>query len=236
MNDKQKIVLIYVSVAAICVLILITTWVIRGRHVDNEKPEKPYYALQEEFQPLLTLEKDLVLKRQDGQEVKMSDLKGKVWAFAQFYASCPMCAKRNAQGLKALYEKFKDHPDFVVVCITVNPENDGVEQMKSYAEGLDADAANWWFLTGDATSLKDYMIDEMKYQQIVKREDPEQVARLGEYEHDMSIAVYDRNMSMIQRNDLYNARKKGDAYLKGEEGKLHFVVKSLLEKKQGDDR
>lgn len=231
MNDKQKIVVIYVSVAVICVLILATTWLIQGRHADKRPPEPPQYTLQEEFEPLLTLEKDLVLKHQDGREVNMSDLKGKVWAFAQFYATCPMCAKRNAQGLKALYEKFKDEPDFAVVCITVNPENDGVEQMASYAEGLGADGGNWWFLTGEAAALKDYMVNEMKFQEIVKREDPEEAARLGAYEHDMSIAVYDRNMSMISRHDLYNARKRGEAFLKGEEGKLHYTVESLLKKK-----
>lgn len=234
MTDKQKIVTIYLSAAVLSGLILFTTWMIRGRHIENQKPEQPYYvqqAEQNEFEPLLTLEKDLVLQRQDGKQVKISDLKDKVWAFAQFYATCPMCAKRNAQGIKALYEKFKDEPDFIIVCISVNPEKDGVEQMKSYAEGLEADAANWWFLTGDAESLKDYMLNEIKYQAIVKREDPEEAARLGEYEHDMSIAVFGRGLSMVGRHDLYNARQKGDAYLEGEEGKLHFTVKSLLEKK-----
>jgi protein SCO1/2 len=203
---------------------------IRPNQRDLEQ-EKPYYAQQDDLQPLITLEKDLVLKRQDGKEVKISELKGKVWAFAQFYASCPMCAKRNSQGLKDLYEKYKGNPDFVLVCITVNPETDGVEQMLSYAEGLAADSSNWWFLTGDAKALKDYMINEMKYQEIVKREDPEEAVRLGEYEHDMSIAVYDRNLSMIKRHDLYNARKKGEAFYKGEENKLHYTVKTLLEKK-----
>ena len=36
---------------------------------------------------------------------------------------------------------------------------------------------------------------------------------------------------MISRHDLYNARKKGDAFLRGEEGKLHSSVQSLLESK-----
>lgn len=230
MKDKQKITCIYLGVAVISVLILVTTYLIRPNQGDLEQ-ETPYYAQQDDLQALFTLEKDLVLKRQDGKEVKISELKGKVWAFAQFYASCPMCAKRNSQGLKDLYEKYKGNPDFVLVCITVNPENDGVEDMLSYAEGLDADKSNWWFLTGDAKTLKDYMISEMKYQEIVKREDPDEAARLGEYEHDMSIAVYDRNLSMIKRHDLYNARKKGEAFFKGEENKLHYTVQTLLEKK-----
>lgn len=229
MSDKTKIVCIYVGVAVICVLILVTTYFIQGRQVQPEL--EPYYARESQFEPQLKLEKDLVLTNQDGEQVRVSQLKGKVWAFAQFYASCPMCAQRNSQGLKTLYETFKADPDFRLVCITINPETDGVAEMKSYAEGLGADTSNWWFLTGDPKALKDYMVEEMKYQPIVKREDPEEAAAQGEYEHDMAIAVYDRNLSMIKRHDLFNARKKGEAYFKGEENKLHFTVKTLLEKK-----
>lgn len=228
MTDKQKITTIYVSAAALSILILLITWLIRPKPTPLEKPQ---YVEQGISAPLLSLKKDLVLKRQDGRDVKISELKGKVWAFAQFYASCPMCAKRNSQGLKTLYDKYKDNPDFVVICITVDPVTDGVEQMKSYAEALGADSNNWWFLTGDATALTDYMVNEMKYQSIVKRSDPDEAARLGAFEHDMSIAVYDRNLSMVTRHDLYNARKKGEAFLKGEEGKLHFTVESLLEQR-----
>jgi len=231
MNDKQKIVVIYTSVAVICLLIVLTTWLIRSNHLQPPQLEAPQYAQEEISAPLLTLQSDLVLKHQDGRDVKISELKDKVWAFAQFYATCPMCAKRNSQGLKTLYEKFKHDPDFVIVCITVDPANDTVEQMKSYAEALDAEDSNWWFLTGDADSLKNYMIDEIKYQAIVKRKDPDEAARLGAFEHDMAIAVFDKNLSMVRRHDLYNARKKGEAFFRGEEEKLHFTVKSLLEKK-----
>jgi len=231
MTDKQKITTIYVSAAAICVLILLTTWFIQGTHLKPPPAPEPQYVVDEMSGPLLTLRNDLSLKHQDGRDVKIFELKGKVWAFAQFYATCPMCAKRNSQGLKALYDKYKDNPDFVIVCITVDPVTDGVEQMKSYAEALGADSANWWFLTGDAKALTDYMVNEMKYQSIVKRSDPDEAARLGAFEHDMSIAVYDRSLSMVTRHDLYNARKKGDAFLKSEEDKLHFTVQSLLEQK-----
>ena len=229
MTDKQKIICIYSVVAVISVLILATTWFIRGRHVAPE-PE-PYYAQNKDISPMFKLERDLVLTNQDGKEVRISELKGKVWAFAQFYASCPMCAERNAQGLKKLYETFKDQPDFHMVCITINPEIDGAAEMKAYAEGLGADTSNWWFLTGDAKLLKDYMITEMKYQPIIKRKDPTEAASKGEYAHDMAISVYDRNLSMVKRHDLYTARLKGEAYLKGEENNLHDTVRKLLEKK-----
>ncbi len=226
MNDKARIIRIYSVVALICVLILATAFYIRSQRVAPEVV--PYYSEDSEFESLLTLEKDLVLKNQDGNEVKISDLKGKVWAFAQFYATCPMCAKRNNQGLKSLYQKFKDVPDFRLVCITVNPEEDGVEQMKSYAEALDADSSNWLFLTGDAEALKSYMVSEMKYDPIKKREDPEEAAAKGELMHNMSIAVYNRDLSMVGRKDLSSARADGEKVYQEVEKSLHQMIDAVI--------
>lgn len=224
MSDKAKITLIYTTVAVVSVLILITTLYIRGQQV---KPPLVVPGIT----PQLTLEKDLTLTNQDGKEVQLSELKGKVWAFAQFYATCPMCAKRNAQGLKQLYETFKSDPNFQLVCITVNPEEDTPEKMKSYAESLGADSSNWWFLTGDATSLKDYMVNEMKYDPIQKREDPEEAAAKGALAHNMSIAVYNRDMAMVGRRDLYHARLQGEAVYEETEKALHSMIRKVLDEK-----
>ena len=53
---------------------------------------------KEVVRSLATLENDYELTRQDGKKVKLSELDGKVWVAAQFFAACPMCAKRNAEG------------------------------------------------------------------------------------------------------------------------------------------
>lgn len=224
MTDKAKITLIYTSVAVISALILATTFYIRSSQL------KPALVTPEAI-PLLTLEKDIALINQDGAEVQISDLKGNVWAFAQFYATCPMCAKRNGQGLKDLYQTFKDQPDFKLVCITVNPEVDTPEKMKSYAESLGADTSNWLFLTGDPAKLKDYMLNEMKYDPIQKREDPEEAIMKGALAHNMSIAVFDRDLTMIGRRDLYMARQQGEAVYKETEKALHAMVRTQLDSK-----
>jgi len=224
MTDKGKIALIYISAALISALILATSLYIRS---SQPRPE----LVTPEVTSLFTLEKDLTLTNQDGTEIHISDLKGKVWAFAQFYATCPMCAKRNGQGLKDLYQTFKDQPDFSLVCITVNPEEDTPEKMKSYAESLGADSSNWLFLTGDPEKLKDYMLNEMKYDPIQKREDPEEAVTKGALAHNMSIAVFDRNLSMLGRRDLFHARQQGEAVYKETEKALHAIVSKALDSK-----
>ena len=229
MTDKAKIITIYASVVIISALILgVAFWIKSGQ----VKPAvKPYYSSSSELTPLLTLEKDIKLTNQDGEDVQMSDLKGKVWAFAQFYAACPMCAKNNEQGVKSLYNQFKNQPDFQMVCITVDPEKDGVEQLKAYAEALGADTSNWWFLTGDPDELRTYMVDEMKYDPIQERKDPNEAAEKGALAHNMSIAVFDRNLSLIGRRDLFHAKLDGEAVYVETEKALHQMVEAVLKKK-----
>ena len=56
MTDKQKITTIYVSAAAICVLILLTTWFIQGTHLKPPPAPEPQYVVDEMSGPLLTCE------------------------------------------------------------------------------------------------------------------------------------------------------------------------------------
>ncbi len=229
MTDKGKIISIYACAALISALIFAVAFWIRGNQI---KPEvKPYYSSDSELEALLTLEKDITLTNQDGEKVKISDLKGKVWAFAQFYAACPMCAKNNEQGMKTLYNKFKNNPDFQMVCISVDPEKDGVEQLKSYADALAADTSDWWFLTGDPDELKTYMVDEMKYDPIQERKDPSEAAEKGAIAHNMSISVFNRELALIGRRDLFHAKIDGEAVFVETEKALHQMVETVLEQK-----
>ena len=229
MTDKSKIITIYASAILISAFILGVAFVIRGNRVQPET--EPYYSTDSQLEPKFTLEKDITLTNQDGKEVKISDLKGKVWAFAQFYAACPMCAQNNEQGVKNLYSKFKDQPDFQMVCITVAPDKDDVEKLKAYADALGADSSDWWFLTGEKEELRNYMVEEMKYDPIQERKDPSEAAAKGALAHNMSIAVFDRNLSLIGRRDLFHARQDGDAVFEETEKALHQMVEAVLEKK-----
>lgn len=228
MKDSSKIIAIYTVAATICVLILAITFYIRRQRI--EPPMEATYEVKHTG-PLLTLEKDLTLTNQDGKEVQLSDLKGKVWGVAQFFAACPECAKRNTQGLKQLYEKFKHEPDFHLICITVDPQNDNVAELKQYAKTLGADTANWWFLTGEADKLSAYMLEEMKFDPVIKRTDPDEAAAKGAYKHNMGIRIFDRNMGMVKSFDLYQAKTKGTLFYDSLEKKLHQTVQQLLDSK-----
>jgi protein SCO1/2 len=135
--------------------------------------------------------------------VKLSDLRGKVWVVAEFFAVCPHCAVRNGKELREIYEAFGDHPDFQIVCISVDPQQDDVEKLKDYAEALGADSKNWWFLNaGDEKSTHEYLEQTLKFLGVRERTDPAQIEANGRFEHDMGILAVNRDFSTFGKWDL----------------------------------
>ncbi len=194
MTDRKKITLIYVGVALICALVLGMSFLLLGLKKVNKNDELPATGVgKEEVGDLVVLKSDFELQRQDGAKVKISDLKDKVWLAAQFYATCPMCAKRNSSSLVEIYQDFKDEDEFVVTCFSVDPENDTEELLSSVRDGLKLEKSNWWFLRAERQELWDFMTKEMFFTTIKERTDPIHVAQKGRWAHDMGYQLYRGN-------------------------------------------
>ena len=70
-------------------------------------------------------------------------------------------------NMKAIYETFKQEPDFMIVSNTCDPGTDSVPHLKAYADSMKADPAKWVFLTGRKDSLyqlarNSYLLDDPK--------------------------------------------------------------------------
>lgn len=155
---------------------------------------------------LFPIEAELEMTRQDGEAVKLGDLKGKVTVLAQFFAVCPKCAMRNGGDLLELYKTFGDDPDFRMLCISVDPETDGVEELAAYGETLGADASNWWFTrTDDQAEIHRFLEEELKFFKIRERTDEVDIASNGRYAHDLDLLLIDREMNVVGKYPLANA-------------------------------
>ena len=187
MSDRAKIILIYTVVTILSVATLVISLSIRKSR--KERFDRPAMTEigKEEPAVLLTLENDLVATNQDGEEVRLSDLKDKVWVATQFFANCPKCMEQNSVDLRRLYDEFKENPDFHVVSISVNPSEDGVEELKAYAKAIGADTRNWWFLTGPRERLYEFMEKEMKFMRIVENTEADATVR---FSHDLGMEVF----------------------------------------------
>jgi protein SCO1/2 len=211
MSKRTTIILFYCGVALVCAAILgVVNYIIvpNIRANDQEEFEFQKVGRQEQTQ-WFPIEKDLSATNQAGERVKLSDLRGKVWVVAEFFAVCPHCAVRNGAELRGIYDEFKDNPDFQMVCISVDPETDDAEKLKAYAGALSAEPGNWWFLNaGEEIATHDYLENTLKFFGIRERSDPTDIETNGKFKHDMGLMVVDRDFNVIGKWPLADARSE----------------------------
>ncbi|HSP42854.1 MAG TPA: SCO family protein [Luteolibacter sp.] len=208
MKRTTTIALFYSGIALLCAVILGIAFYLRSR---LPEPELPVIvdAGRSQTGDWFEIGKDLEAVNQNGETVKLSDLRGKVWIVAEFFAVCPHCAVRNGRELREIYDKFRDHPDFHVVCITVDPEQDDQEKLSDYAKALGADANDWWFLNaGDMKATHAYLENELKFFGIRERSDPADIEANGRFAHDLGILLVDREWKVIGKWPLADARSE----------------------------
>jgi protein SCO1 len=102
---------------------------------------------------------DLSLVDQNGRKVALSSLKGKPTLVDFIYTSCPGECLMLTQRLKIIATRLG--PELgnkaQIVSITVDPEHDGPEQLRNYANRQGANMNGWLFLTGTPKQIDDAM-------------------------------------------------------------------------------
>jgi cytochrome oxidase Cu insertion factor (SCO1/SenC/PrrC family) len=117
MKRNTTIGLFYTGVAVICIAILsLAIWIGKGLRAPQQVPaavETGRTTVDQWF----PIEKDLAAVNQDNKPVRLSDLRGKVWVAAEFFAVCPHCAVRNGEEIRKIYDTFNDDPVFRIACM-----------------------------------------------------------------------------------------------------------------------
>lgn len=94
------------------------------------------------------------LTERSGKPFDSASLRGKVWLASVFFANCPGPCFRENQALADILRHIPD-PEFMVVSVTCDPENDTPESLRRYADRFEADLDRWKFLTGDMATIKE---------------------------------------------------------------------------------
>lgn len=87
------------------------------------------------------------LIERSGLLVRSEELKGQPYIACFFFSTCPGTCKRQSSEMRLLQSKFKGQP-IRLVSISVDPDVDTPEVLRSYAESFNADPKQWLFLTG----------------------------------------------------------------------------------------
>ena len=208
MKRNTTITLFYTGVALVSAAILGLAFYLRA-HMPKPDMAAIVNTGKKSVPRWFDIKNDLTALNQDGQSVKLSGLKGKIWIAAEFFAICPHCAVRNGEELRKIYDEFKNHPDFQIVCISVDPENDKQPKLADYAKALGAETQNWWFLNaGDAKTTHAYLENELKFFGIRERTDRADIEANGRYSHDLGFLLVDRDFRVIGKWPLADARSE----------------------------
>ena len=100
--------------------------------------------------------RDFELTNQFGQQVKLSDLEGKIVVVNFFFTSCPVICPKLTTNLKLLQNAFvKNDTLLQILSLTVDPTRDTVSAIKQYADRFQINPDNWFLLTGDKKEIYD---------------------------------------------------------------------------------
>jgi protein SCO1 len=231
MTDRGKIAMIYGSVVVISAA-FIGGMIYLGKQVPDQPvpvvpdftsvgtpKEEKFFAIQEDFSGV----------NQTGKQVKLSELKGKVWVVTEFLAVCPHCGIRNGKDLSEIYSAFKDHPDFHMVNISVDPQHDTQEVFADYGKVLNADPEKWWFMSHpNEQETHDYLEKRLGFMGVRLRKDPVDQQVNGRFAHDMGVMLVDRDWNVIGKWPLYDAAS--DEGKKQSPGLYESLKKELMER------
>ena len=114
--------------------------------------------------------KDFTLTNQLGQEVSLSDLRGKVIVADFFFTSCPTICPGMTVNMKKLAESVhsgkrvgdRTNKDVHFLSFSVDPERDSVPELKAWADRFQINPDQWWLLTGDKKTIYDFALEELK--------------------------------------------------------------------------
>lgn len=138
------------------------------------------------------------LTDQNNKKISDKNYLGKVYMVEFFFTTCPtICPKMNANMLE-IQKKFFGNPNFGIASISINPDNDTAEVLKSHAETLGATSENWHFLTGDETYIMDL---SYKGFNLYVGKNPK-IA--GGFEHSGMFALIDKKGNIRCRKDQFN--------------------------------
>lgn len=91
---------------------------------------------------------DFELTDQNSKKITNKDMLGKVYLVEFFFSKCPTICPVMNRNTRAIEDEISS-PDFGIISISIDPENDTPEALKEHARSVGAKSPNWHFLTGD---------------------------------------------------------------------------------------
>lgn len=91
---------------------------------------------------------DFELTDQNNKKITNKDMLGKVYLVEFFFSKCPTICPVMNTNMRAIEDEI-NNPNFGIISISIDPENDTPQTLKEHAERIGVKSPNWHFLTGN---------------------------------------------------------------------------------------
>lgn len=113
--------------------------------------------------PPMAIVPEWQLVDQEGHPFGQKEMLGKVVVSNFFFTSCPSICPKITEAMKEIHQRFVKKPEQVdFISITVDPEFDKPEILKSFMQKHNFYVANWHALTGTKEEVYDVVVNKMK--------------------------------------------------------------------------
>ena len=135
---------------------------------------------------------------QHGDTITNTSYLGKVYVVEFFFTTCPtICPKMNAKMLE-IQAQFRNEDAFGIASISITPDIDTPEVMKSYAENNGITHKNWNLLTGKSAEVV-YALSNKGFKLYAGKGEESH----GGFEHSGLFALVDKKGFIRSRMDDY---------------------------------
>lgn len=108
-------------------------------------------------------------ENQNGEFIKLSDLKGNTLVMVMIYTSCKTACPRLTGDMREIEKKLGnyDQDKIKLVLVSIDPKVDTPETMKKYLNDNNFNGKQWLFLRSDESSTREFAnVLSVKYKQI----------------------------------------------------------------------
>jgi len=129
---------------------------------------------------------------QDGEEIELKDLQGKVVAMVMIYTSCQAACPRLVADMRNIERQIpEDKKDQVqYVFVSIDPEVDTPERLKAFAIENKMDSDEWLFLRGSEEDTREFAaVLAVSYKRITPID----------FSHSNIISIFDKQGEMVHQ-------------------------------------
>lgn len=151
-RKKTNIIIAGVVLAAFIVFFIFVYLPYSGQQNQKNKFDEAVQASQLLREPLGEIP-HFSFTDQSGNTFSSSDVDGKVYVADFIYTSCEASCPMMTSQLTKVQDAVSSDEPFRIVSFSLDPENDSVPVLKSFADKFKANDETWHFLTGDKDSI-----------------------------------------------------------------------------------